>query len=181
MAYNPITDNARDNIRGYTYGVWCSRCQERRGHRTAENCSAAQLCRYIRCMCRNVSSMVLTSWRMPPNGANRTLNCLRRPWNCVGLSMITATMIREFVGYMDSLKTSVLAAFYTPAPVVDTISDALKNSGIEVRSFLEPSAGQRAFIDSFSPNDKIPARRCWRMIEDFAYGQESCRHCILRF
>ena len=56
---------------------------------------------------------------------------------------------REFARYMDSLKTSVLTAFYTPSPVVDAISDALKANGIEVRRYLEPSAGQGVFVDSF--------------------------------
>ncbi len=73
---------------------------------------------------------------------------------------------KEFAGYMDSLKASVLTAFYTPMPVVDAISDALKNSGIEVRSFLEPSAGQGAFIDSFLRNDKYPG------IEVLAYEKD---------
>ncbi len=57
---------------------------------------------------------------------------------------------------MDSLKASVLTAFYTDHRIVDAISDALKYSGIEVKSFLEPSAGQGAFIDSFLRNDRYP-------------------------
>ncbi|WP_289873399.1 N-6 DNA methylase, partial [uncultured Duncaniella sp.] len=56
---------------------------------------------------------------------------------------------KEFVAYMDSLKASVLTAFYTPEPVIDAIADSLKANGIEVKSFLEPSAGQGAFVDSF--------------------------------
>lgn len=63
---------------------------------------------------------------------------------------------REFNRYMDSLKSSVLTAFYTPMPVIDAISDSLKGNGIEVNSFLEPSAGQGAFIDSFLRNDRFP-------------------------
>ena len=59
---------------------------------------------------------------------------------------------REFARYMDSLKTSVLTAFYTPSPVVDAISDALKANGIEVKRYLEPSAGQGVFVDSFLRN-----------------------------
>lgn len=55
----------------------------------------------------------------------------------------------EFAQYMDSLKTSVLSAFYTPSPVVDAIADSLKARGVEIRKFLEPSAGQGAFVDSF--------------------------------
>ena len=56
---------------------------------------------------------------------------------------------REFARYMDSLKTSVLTAFYTPSPVVEAIFDTLKANGIEVKRYLEPSAGQGVFIDLF--------------------------------
>ena len=59
---------------------------------------------------------------------------------------------REFNRYMDSLKASVLTAFYTPSPVVDAISDTLKANGIEVKRYLEPSAGQGVFVDSFLRN-----------------------------
>ena len=78
---------------------------------------------------------------------------------------------REFAGYMDSLKASVLTAFYTPAPVIDAISDSLKNSGIEVRSFLEPSAGQGAFIDSFLRNDRYPGAEVLAYEKDLLTGK----------
>ena len=78
---------------------------------------------------------------------------------------------KDFAGYMDSLKASVLTAFYTPMPVVDAISDALKNSGIEVRSFLEPSAGQGAFIDSFLRNDKYPGAEVLAYEKDLLTGK----------
>ena len=78
---------------------------------------------------------------------------------------------KEFAGYMDSLKASVLTAFYTPAPVIDAISDALKNSGIEVRSFLEPSAGQGAFIDSFLRNDRYPGAEVLAYEKDLLTGK----------
>lgn len=78
---------------------------------------------------------------------------------------------REFAGYMDSLKASVLTAFYTPAPVIDAISDALKNSGVEVRSFLEPSAGQGAFIDSFLRNDRYPGAEVLAYEKDLLTGK----------
>lgn len=72
---------------------------------------------------------------------------------------------------MDSLKASVLTAFYTPAPVIDAISDALKNSGVEVRSFLEPSAGQGAFIDSFLRNDRYPGAEVLAYEKDLLTGK----------
>ena len=78
---------------------------------------------------------------------------------------------KEFAGYMDSLKASVLTAFYTPMPVVDAISDALKNSGVEVSSFLEPSAGQGAFIDSFLRNDRYPGAEVLAYEKDLLTGK----------
>ena len=35
---------------------------------------------------------------------------------------------REFAGYMDSLKASVLTAFYTPEPVIDALATSLRES-----------------------------------------------------
>ena len=78
---------------------------------------------------------------------------------------------KDFAEYMDSLKASVLTAFYTPAPVIDAISDALKNSGVEVRSFLEPSAGQGAFIDSFLRNDRYPGAEVLAYEKDLLTGK----------
>lgn len=78
---------------------------------------------------------------------------------------------KDFAGYMDSLKASVLTAFYTPAPVIDAISDALKNFGVEVRSFLEPSAGQGAFIDSFLRNDRYPGAEVLAYEKDLLTGK----------
>lgn len=56
---------------------------------------------------------------------------------------------KEFAAYMDSLKASVLTAFYTPKMVIDALTDSLHNQRIKIGRFLEPSAGQGAFIDSF--------------------------------
>ena len=78
---------------------------------------------------------------------------------------------REFARYMDSLKASVLTAFYTPAPVIDAISGSLKQSGIEVKSFLEPSAGQGAFIDSFLRNDRYPGAEVLAYEKDLLTGK----------
>ena len=78
---------------------------------------------------------------------------------------------REFKDYMDSLKASVLTAFYTDNRIVDAISDALKYSGIEVKSFLEPSAGQGAFIDSFLRNDRYPDAEVLAYEKDLLTGK----------
>ena len=78
---------------------------------------------------------------------------------------------REFKDYMDSLKASVMTAFYTDHRIVDAISDALKYSGVEIKSFLEPSAGQGAFIDSFLRNDRYPGAEVLAYEKDLLTGK----------
>jgi adenine-specific DNA methylase len=56
---------------------------------------------------------------------------------------------REAKQYMDSLKRSVLTAFYTPSEIVSVLSDTLKDKEITPVRFLEPSAGNGAFVDAF--------------------------------
>ena len=56
---------------------------------------------------------------------------------------------RTYKRYMDSLKSSVLTAFYTPAEITETISSVLKENGIAPLRVLEPSAGRGAFVDAF--------------------------------
>ena len=66
---------------------------------------------------------------------------------------------REFSRYMDSLKASVLTAFYTPKHVVEAISQSLQYAGVEPKRFLDPSAGSGAFVDAFTwinpPGERI--------------------------
>lgn len=52
--------------------------------------------------------------------------------------------------YFNSIKNSVLSAFYTPSPIVQTISNAFHESGIEVNRILDPSAGMGEFSSAFS-------------------------------
>ena len=78
---------------------------------------------------------------------------------------------KEFARYMDSLKASVLTAFYTDNRIVDAISDSLKYAGVEVKSFLEPSAGQGAFIDSFLRNDRYPGAEVLAYEKDLLTGK----------
>lgn len=78
---------------------------------------------------------------------------------------------KEFKDYMESLKASVLTAFYTDSRIVDAISDSLKHSGVEVKSFLEPSAGQGAFIDSFLRNDRYPGAEVLSFEKDLITGK----------
>ena len=78
---------------------------------------------------------------------------------------------KEFARYMDSLKASVLTAFYTDNRIVDALSDSLKYSGVEVKSFLEPSAGQGAFIDSFLRNNRYPGAEVLAYEKDLLTGK----------
>ena len=61
---------------------------------------------------------------------------------------------RQYRRYVDSMKSSVLTAFYTPPQVINTISATLHESGLNIDKFLEPSAGVGSFIQSFSENQK---------------------------
>ena len=54
----------------------------------------------------------------------------------------------EYKRYVDSLKASVLTAFYTPKEITDTLASVLKDYGITPSKVLEPSAGMGAFIAS---------------------------------
>jgi len=59
---------------------------------------------------------------------------------------------KQYRRYVDSFKSSVLTAFYTPPQVIDTICVSLRESGLNIDKFLEPSAGIGSFIQSFSEN-----------------------------
>ncbi len=54
----------------------------------------------------------------------------------------------EYKRYTDSLKGSVLTAFYTPKEITDTLADILHEHGIRPDRVLEPSAGVGAFVGS---------------------------------
>ena len=54
----------------------------------------------------------------------------------------------EYKRYVDSLKASVLTAFYTPKEITGTLASVLKDHGIAPSKVLEPSAGMGAFISS---------------------------------
>ena len=61
---------------------------------------------------------------------------------------------KQYRRYVDSMKSSVLTAFYTPSQVINAISVTLRESGLNIDKFLEPSAGVGSFIQSFSENQK---------------------------
>ena len=54
----------------------------------------------------------------------------------------------EYKRYVDSLKGSVLTAFYTPKEITDTLAGVFAGHGIMPVRLLEPSAGMGAFVDS---------------------------------
>ena len=58
----------------------------------------------------------------------------------------------EYKRYTDSLKASVLTAFYTPQAITDTIADVLYDRKVRPRLVLEPSAGMGAFISPVLSN-----------------------------
>ena len=78
---------------------------------------------------------------------------------------------KEFNRYMESLKASTLTAFYTDDRIVNALADALKYQGVEIKSFLEPSAGQGAFIDSFLRNDRYPGAEVLAYEKDLLTGK----------
>ena len=59
----------------------------------------------------------------------------------------------EYKQVMDSLKQSVLTAFYTPSAVTEALTDVLKEHQIIPEKVLEPSAGIGAFVDSVLDNN----------------------------
>ena len=56
----------------------------------------------------------------------------------------------EYKRYIDSLKSSVLTAFYTPAAVTEALADTLHDYHVRPLRMLEPSAGHGAFLEAFA-------------------------------
>ncbi|MDE5516052.1 N-6 DNA methylase [Elizabethkingia meningoseptica] len=61
---------------------------------------------------------------------------------------------KQYRRYVDSMKSSVLTAFYTPPQIIDAVSATLRENRLDIQKFLEPSAGIGSFIQSFSENQK---------------------------
>lgn len=59
---------------------------------------------------------------------------------------------RQYQRYVNSMKSSLLTAFYTPPPLIAAVSEVLTQRGISIQKFLEPSAGIGSFMESFSKN-----------------------------
>ena len=45
---------------------------------------------------------------------------------------------KQYRKYLDSMKSSVLTAFYTPPEVIDAVASALRDNGLKIDKFLEP-------------------------------------------
>lgn len=60
---------------------------------------------------------------------------------------------KQYRRYVDSMKSSVLTAFYTPPQVIDAISQTIRDKGLHIDKFLEPSAGIGSFIHTFVGNE----------------------------
>ena len=56
----------------------------------------------------------------------------------------------EYKRYIDSLKSSVLTAFYTPTAVTEALADVLHDHHVRPLRILEPSAGHGAFLEAFA-------------------------------
>ena len=66
----------------------------------------------------------------------------------------------EYKRFVDSLKASVLTAFYTPKEITDTLADVLADYSVRPARMLEPSAGVGVFVDSMlrhSPDADVMA------------------------
>lgn len=60
---------------------------------------------------------------------------------------------KQYRRYVDSMKSSVLTAFYTPPQVIDAISQVIRDNNLHIDKFLEPSAGIGSFVQSFAGNE----------------------------
>lgn len=65
---------------------------------------------------------------------------------------------KEYKAYIQSLKNSVLTAFYTPQAVAAAIQEPLRSAGILPERFLDPSAGTGVFINGLKD---IPEVHCF--------------------
>ena len=66
-----------------------------------------------------------------------------------------ATDERQYKRYVDSMRGSILTAFYTPLEIINALSNVFKENGVTIQKFLEPSAGTGSFIRSFTDRDVL--------------------------
>ncbi|GHV64475.1 DNA methylase [Bacteroidia bacterium] len=75
----------------------------------------------------------------------------------------------EYKKYMDSIKNSVLTAFYTPTEIVQAIAKTLSDAGITAQTILEPSAGVGQFVADFK--NVFPQSRMVAFEKDLITGE----------
>ena len=61
---------------------------------------------------------------------------------------------QEYKRYVDSLKSSVLTAFYTPSVFVNTLIGSFNYFGVVPQKVLEPSSGIGVFVDAVKQKNK---------------------------
>ena len=61
---------------------------------------------------------------------------------------------QEYKRYVDSMKSSVLTAFYTPNVFVNTLVDTFNYFGVVPQKVLEPSSGIGVFVDAVKQKNK---------------------------
>lgn len=62
---------------------------------------------------------------------------------------------KQYQSYVQSMRSSVLTAFYTPPLVINAIASSLQQCPLEIKKFLEPSAGIGSFIESFANKNEL--------------------------
>lgn len=67
---------------------------------------------------------------------------------------------KQYRHYVDSMRNSVLTAFYTPPAVISALSDTLKEKGLMINRMLEPSAGAGSFIEVFNKTFDTISETC---------------------
>lgn len=79
---------------------------------------------------------------------------------------------------IDSIKSSVLTAFYTPKFLIDAVARQIHatfmDNGLQMRTFLEPSAGIGGFLPSPCPTLAVTP------LKKIALRDLSCRFCMIR-
>ncbi|WP_018675580.1 helicase-related protein [Riemerella columbina] len=55
----------------------------------------------------------------------------------------------------NSLKSSILTAYYTPPQIPQTLAKVIQNQGVSYNNFLDPSAGTGNFIEHFKSNQNV--------------------------
>lgn len=77
---------------------------------------------------------------------------------------------RQYQQYLQSMRSSVLTAFYTPPSIINALWEALSENGIVIESFLEPSAGIGSFIEVMA-DAKRPLQRVTAYEKDLLTGK----------